>query len=239
MLKFVFWSLMLANGALAAYQLGYLDTVLPDGHEPTRLDQQINPERIRLAPPPVPTENAFPDGSAKSTGSSAQAANPVSFATSVAAPGLSCVEVGNFDLEEARLFAAQLGALGEEATVRRIREAASHMVYMPPQGDREGAERKAGELRRMGVTDFFIIQDGSSLRWGISLGVFKTEEAARAFLATLNQKGVRTARIGQRPVVSNHVAFQFRDLSGAGRVALDAAKKSFGPKEERECAAAA
>src|SRR5690606_35581749 len=87
-----------------------------------------------------------------------------------------CIEVASFSQDEARRFAAQLGSLGARAETRSLPAPLSHMVYLPPQPDRAGAERKAAELRALGIDDFFIIQDNSDLRWAISLGVFKTEE---------------------------------------------------------------
>lgn len=96
-------------------------------------------------------------------------------------------------------------------------------------------EKKAGELRKLGVEDFFIIQDNSPMRWGISLGVFKQEDAARTHLAALNQKGVQSARIGQRTVTSSQVAFQIRDLDKEGKAAFDKIKAGFPRQETRKC----
>ncbi|HVL74821.1 MAG TPA: SPOR domain-containing protein, partial [Noviherbaspirillum sp.] len=135
----------------------------------------------------------------------------------------ACTEVGNFSNDEAQRFAAVLGDLAQRAQRRPVQAASSYMVYMPPQPDREGAERKAAELRSLGIHDFFIIQDNSALRWGISLGVFKTEEGARTHLAGLSQKGVRSARIGERGAGAALVAFQFADLDEGARATLEQA----------------
>lgn len=150
---------------------------------------------------------------------------------------LVCAEIGNFNAEDAKRFSAQLAplALGPRVTQRQVQEVATHMVYIPPQGDKEAAEKKAGELRRLGVSDFFIIQDNSPLRWGISLGVFKMEEAARAHLANLNQKGVRTARIGQRTVSTHLVTFRLRDLDEESRNAVQKIKAGYARQEMRSC----
>lgn len=239
MLKFLFSILVLANVALAAYQFGYLDTLLPSGHEPARIDRQIAPERIRIVPEPLPQPTPPeppPSSSAAEAPVVTVTETAAGAATTAAAP--ACVEVGNFNQEEGRRFIAALGELGARASTRNLQEVATHMVYMPPQADREAAEKKAGELRRLGVEDFFIIQDNSSLRWGISLGVFKTEEAARTHLARLNQKGVRSARIGQRTVSATQVAFQFTGLDAGARATLDKAKAEFARQELRDCPAA-
>ncbi|OWW18916.1 hypothetical protein AYR66_04870 [Noviherbaspirillum denitrificans] len=150
---------------------------------------------------------------------------------------LACTEIGNFPPDDAKRFSAELAKLpfADRVKQRALQEVANHMVYIPPQADKDGAEKKAGELRKMGVNDFFIIQDNSSMRWGISLGVFKHEDAAKAHLAALNQKGVRSARIGQRTVTSSQVAFQVRDLDEDGKSAFDKVRAEFPRQEIRKC----
>ena len=109
------------------------------------------------------------------------------------------------------------------------------MVYIPPQGDKDAADKKASELKRLGLSNYFIIQDNSNLRWGISLGVFKTEAAARNHLANLTQQGVRSARIGARSIVSSKMAYQLRNLDAAGKARLDSIKAGFPAQELRQC----
>ncbi len=216
MLKFFFWILLLANAGLFAYQQGYFAVLLPSGREPARMDNQLNADKIRLVPPPPPVPA------------------PAAVKTEEV---VACAEIGNFNPEEAKRFTAQLVALslGERLSQRPVQEVASHMVYIPPLADKDTAEKKAGELRRLGVNDFYIIQDNSDLRWSISLGVFKLEEAARAHLVSLSQKGVRSARIGQRGVTSNAVAFQLRELDANTKSALEKISADFPKQELRNC----
>ena len=148
----------------------------------------------------------------------------------------SCIEVGNFDAADGRRFEAQLArlALGERLARRSVQELERHIVYIPPAPDKEGAERKAAELRRLGIDDFYVIQDNTDLRWGISLGMFKTSEAARLHLANLALKGVRTARIAARPG-NNKTAFQLRGLDAAGRATLAQIRLGFPRQDTRAC----
>jgi cell division septation protein DedD len=152
-------------------------------------------------------------------------------------PVLVCAEVGNFNVDDAKRFIAQLAplALGERVAQQAASEVTSHIVYIPSQANREGAEKKADELRQLGITDFFIIQDESSLRWGISLGVFKQEDAARTHLARLTERGVRSARIGRRSRASGLIAFQLRDLDVSTRSAIEKIKDRFPRQEMRAC----
>ena len=258
MLKFIFWSLVLANGGLLAYQQGYFDAMVPSGHEPARLKNQLNADKVKLIPPPEPkpAAEAVPEvrrvqavtsPAPTIATNSATTTAPASVTTSAPATTrepalkkvavLACAEIGNFTAEEAKKFSARIAslALGARVSQHPVQEVATHMVYIPPQGDREAAEKKAGELRRLGISDFYIIQDNSPMRWGISLGVFRMEEAARAHLTSLNQKGVRSARIGQRSVTSSMVAFQLHELDDETKNAVEKIKAGFVKQEIRDC----
>ena len=239
MLKLLFATLLLANAGLFAYQQGYLETLLPAGHEPARLGSQFNADKIKLipasaanAPPPPPP--------AVSAAQEEPVLEPVLAAAAAKnKEALSCTEIGNFEPADARRFETRLAALslGDRLSRRNAQEGARHMVYIPSQTDKEGAEKKAGELRRLGIKDFYVIQESGELHWGISLGIFKTEEAARAHLATLSQKGVRSARLGVHRTPSNKVAFQLRLLDATAKSALDKIKTDFPGQEIRACEA--
>lgn len=229
MLKFFFWILLLANAGLFAYQRGYLEMVAPSGREPARMTNQLNADKIKL----------IPAAEAESV-SAKPAPDEAVVAEAPKTEALACVEIGNFDADEADRFKDRLAALslGDRISQRSIKEVLSHMVYIPPQGDKEGAEKKAGELRQLGVNDFFIIQDNTNLRWAISLGVFKVEEKARAHLVDLNRKGVRSARIGPYSMAATMVAFQLRGLDANTKAGVDKIKADFSKQEMRSCESA-
>jgi hypothetical protein len=226
MLKFIFWSLLIANGALLTLQFTG-DTLLSDKREPSRLSNQLNADKIKLI--------------------SAKQANTVAPAPAEPAPAVApaakktelvaCTEVGNFMPPDAKRFEERLAtlALGDRQSRRNVQEIASQMVYIPPPGDKEGTDKKIAELRQLGISNFFVIQDNSSLRGGISLGIFKTEAAARNHLANLTRQGVRSARIGARSVTSNKLAFQLRNLDPATKASLDQIKAEFPNQEMRSC----
>jgi hypothetical protein len=235
MLKFLFWILLLGNAGLFAYQQGYFDAFLSSGREPARMKDQLNADKVKLIPPPAAAPTPAPAPSPAPEPAPEPTPQPAAEVKKVVV--LACTEIGNFGPDDAKRFSAELVSLslGDRVKQRALQEVANHMVYIPPQADKEGAEKKAGELRKLGVEDFFIIQDNSPMRWGISLGVFKHEDAARTHLAALNQKGVRSARIGQRTVTSSQVAFQIRDLDEEGKAALDKVKAGFPKQETRKC----
>ncbi|MES2104662.1 MAG: SPOR domain-containing protein [Pseudomonadota bacterium] len=222
MLRFLFWSLLVVNALLFAFNQGYLGTWNMDAHEPQRLKNQYQAEQLQLVSAAV--ANAIVDPNADKKGAVT-----------------ACVEIGNFvqaDLPRIEDRLKQL-ALGDRQSRTNVQDVASHMVFIPSMGSKEGADKKAGELHRLGINDFYIVQDQSSLRWGISLGVFKTEEAAKAHLANLNNKGVRTARIGARSVSTNKFAFQLHALNAEEQAKFDGIKADFPAQEVRNCQATA
>lgn len=221
MLKVLFWVLLLSNAGLLAYETGYLAAWLPDGHEPGRMAHQLNADNVKTIPASVAM--AKPDAAKGSD--------------TVKNDASSCNEVGAFDAAAAKRLdtALQPLTLGDKLTRREVEDVAHNIVYIPSQGSKEGAEKKATELRHLGVSDFYVIQDAGDLHWGISLGVFKTEEAARAQLAALSQKGVHSARLGTRNVSSTRVFYQFHDLDASTKAAVDKALAEFPHAEHHAC----
>ena len=226
MLKFVFWLLAGVNVLVLAIGQGYLGNFRSETREPGRLKNQLHADKLTL----LTQEQAT---------APAPAAAPAPAPAEAAPQNYACTEVGNFVLADARRFETQVGALdlGDRQSRRNVagQEISSYMVYIPPQGSKEGADRKAGELKQLGVTNYFVMNESSPLRWGISLGVFKSESGAQSQLASLNKQGVHSARIGPRYSSSKQLAYQFRDLDAATRARLEKIKAQFPDQELRSC----
>ncbi|UQV45765.1 SPOR domain-containing protein [Janthinobacterium lividum] len=227
MLKFVFWLLAGVNLLVLAIGQGYLGSFRTETREPARLKNQLQAGKLTLltqeqATAPVAEEGATPATAAPAT-----------------PPSYACTEVGNFLLADGRRFEAQVAALdlGDRQSRRNVagQEVSSYMVYIPPQGSKEGADRKAGELKQLGVTNYFIMNESSPLRWGISLGVFKSETSAQSQLASLNKQGVHSARVAPRYSAGKQLAYQFRDLDATTRARLEKIKTQFPEQELRSC----
>jgi hypothetical protein len=216
MLKFIFWSLLAGNALLWLLGSGHLGNIDGNVRQPARMQDQLNAERITLIAKPMPA--------------------PIP----VKAPEIfACTEIGNFTLAEAGRFEVQLAtlALGERQSRHNVisTDVANYMVYIPPQSGKEGADRKAAELQRMGIQNYFIMSDNATLRWGISLGVFKSETAAQNLLASLIKRGVRSARIAPRMASNKLLAFRLRGLNQQAKSDLDAIKAQFPAQFIRSC----
>lgn len=125
----------------------------------------------------------------------------------------SCLQWGTFteaelDAVRRELIAALPPGRWSEA---RVPVVANWWVYIPPSTERAIAERKLRDLNALGVTDYFLVESEGAWKLAISLGVFRNEDAANAYLTTLREKGVRTARVGNRDHRLTQTSMVLRD----------------------------
>jgi len=215
-MRALFLLLVLANVAFYAW---WRYDAAAEPSPPPALARQIDPEKLKVIapgdlPPPAPGR--------KAAGTS---------------PAAACLEWGSFTLADAPRAEQALEplALGPRLAQRRAEELAAWWVFIPAQGSRQAALKKAAELKERGVEEFFIVQDEGEHRWALSLGVFRTEEAAQARLAALRAQGVRTARVGARETLVPRVWFQVKGADAGIQARLkDIARQAEGT-ELREC----
>jgi len=195
--------------------------------EPQLMDQQLNPQAIRLL-----RADQLAALATERTKQTVERAKPPPKANVAA-----CLELGAFNPGDAARVQLALEplALGSRLSQRRAEEIASYWVVMPPQRNRQTANQKAAELKKLGVEDFYIVQEDSKFRFAISLGVFKTEEAARSRLAELRKKGVRTARVDPRETSVQKVYFVVREVPDALVSRLNDLRQSFAGSELKDC----
>ncbi len=103
-----------------------------------------------------------------------------------------CYEWASFDLGSVAEAASRANRLDIKTVVNQQNagEAVRYWVYKPPLASAELAQQKAEELRAMGISDFFVVQE-PKWRNAISFGVFKDEQLAINLMNTLKNKGVR------------------------------------------------
>jgi hypothetical protein len=209
--------------------------------DPAPLGRQIDPDKLRiLGPGETPTALQKPaPAPAASTAAAAAAATPAAAAPSAApapAAAAACMEWGSFTLADAPRAEKALEplALGGRLGQRRTEERAGWWVFIPSQGSRQAALRKAGELKALGVDDYFVVLE-EEFRWALSLGVFRNEEAAQARLLALRAQGVRTAQVGPRETVVPKVWLQVKGIDAALEVRLKEIARQVDGSELRSC----
>jgi len=210
-----FLALVLLNVAFFAWSR-YLAP--PDATaDPQPLERQIAPEKLKVVgPAELPAAPARP------------ATAPVAF---------KCLEWGSFTLADTPRAEKALEplALGPRLAQRRTEESAGWWVFIPAQLNRAGALKKAGELKALAVDDYFIVQEDGPNRWALSLGVFRTEEAAEARLAALRAQGVRSAQVGARETTVPKVWLQVKDVDAPLAARLKDVARSVDGSDLREC----
>jgi hypothetical protein len=175
--------------------------------------RQIEPEKLKLvAPKDLPAKKPAP-----------------------AAAG--CMEWGSFTVADAPRAEQALEplALGGRLTQRRAEEAAGWWVLIPSMGSRQGALKKGAELRNLGVDDFFIVQEEGEHRWALSLGVFRTEDAAQAHFAALRARGVRSARVVARETAVSKIWLQVKSVDAPLEARLKEIARQIEGSELKSC----
>nr|WP_229502051.1 SPOR domain-containing protein [Telluria cellulosilytica] len=232
-----------------AYAQGLLGTARSNEHEPARLKRQFNTARMTLltrdqaeaaakaAAPPAGGDAADVTASASAAASAPAPASAPS--APVPAPAYACTEIGPFNSADARRFEARLAALdlGDRQSRQTIQaqDVSSWLVHIPTQGSKEAADRKAAELRNLGVTNFYVLQGDSPLKYAISLGVFKTENGAQAMLAQLGKQGVHSARIAPRGPQTTHYVYRVRSLDAATRKRIEGFAERYDGADVKSC----
>ena len=179
-MKLLVWLLVFLNVGLLVYF--NLDVIAP---KPAMADRSIQPEKLKIlstAELAAMPQNAAP-----------VAVEAAAVAVEDAATG--CYKWGNFT--KTNLPAAQvvLVRLGLQSVVNQEQVSAEDRrfwVYYPPLKTAELAQQKADEIKALGVSELFIVQD-SQWRNAISFGLFQDEQLASSLLDDLLEKGVKGA----------------------------------------------
>jgi len=195
-MRLLFLVLVLANVVFYSYafvarQQGSADSQIPL--------LQINPEKIRV----IKAVSAAAPGKPQ-PGEQAKAPPP--------RPAV-CLEWGLFAGPEVARAAAAIARLELPQTLvqRVVADVGGYWVYIPPLKTRAEVDKKIGELKASGVTDLFAVQEQTPWRNAISLGIFKSEEAAKNFLAGLREKGVRSAIVERRENFLKQIVYVVRE----------------------------
>ena len=148
-----------------------------------------------------------------------------------------CVEWGPLAPADVARAQEALNGIVPGAKIEQISrsEPSGWWVYVPPLASRQAANQRVAELRRAGVTDLFVIPDDAKLRNGISLGVFRSEEAAKSHFESLRKRGVADAVLAER--VSNGRAYlQVQNVPPELRKRIAELKTTFLGAEVHDCA---
>lgn len=202
-MRLAFLLLLLINIALWPFASGML-ALGNDGAEPLRLTSQIDPERIRIVP--------VGGGAAAPVVAIAPVVASEPATDAEVTPAAVCRVLTGFTREQADPFVARAREAYPAVQVTESEQpgSPSWWVHIPDLATRQLADRKQAELRALGVREMALMPDADGQKFAISLGLFKTETAAKELMSSLNGQGVRSARIAMREGKAGRLRLELR-----------------------------
>jgi len=208
--------LVLANLLFYAFSEGYFGRA--ENPDARRMTQQVAPERMKIvargeqpAPAPAPAPAAAPTPPPEPEAPAPAPVAPVVAPEPVVA--LACSRWESLLPADADRLTVLIGQKFPAFKLSRrldLGEGNGWWVFIPPQADKAEADKKAGQLRGFGVTDYFIVQEAGANRYAISLGIFSSEKGAQERLADVKALGVRSAKLSLRPGKDSHASIDAR-----------------------------
>jgi len=128
----------------------------------------------------------------------------------------TCIVLSDWPSATADQLQARLADKFSAFKVSRTQAASStgYWVFIPPLANKKDVDSKVADLRKFGVTEFFVVQESGANNRAISLGVFSGKDAATAFLEKLRTKGVKSAKVAERPAKEPLVTLEIRGPEG-------------------------
>lgn len=242
-MKKLFWILLLGNVVLYAVMRG---NGFGLGEQQVQVQPDLHGNMIRLIPAtritPAPASKALPAPVAVSapvaesptaipipSKTASQPDHLVAAAATADSGSTACLEWGDFsgpDLARATAVLSTMPLPGKSSR-REIEHDRGYWVYFPPLRNKAAVNHKISELKALGIADYFVVQGSGHWRNAISLGVFKTKEAAQNFLNDLHGRGVHTARVGERASKLRATVFMLDGVDAATVAKLTALQKDF------------
>jgi hypothetical protein len=146
---------------------------------------------------------------------------------------LSCMEWGEFsgaDLQRANNLITSM-TLGYKTKQRTVEHTTGYWVYIAPMKSTALVVKKVAQLKKMDIKDYFVVKESGIWKNAISLGIFKTEDAASKYLAKLQEQGVRSAKVGERASKLKFSIFVMNRLDSAQATQVASLHKDF-PESE-------
>lgn len=144
-----------------------------------------------------------------------------------------CLEWGEFSGTDLARATAALSALqlGDKLGQREVEHNIGYWVYIPPLKDKVAVSQKIAQLKARGVQEYFVVTEAGDWHNAISLGVFKTQDAAQSFLGNLRTKGVVSAQAGERASKFKVTVFMLNGVDSGTESKLAAMQKDFAGSE--------
>lgn len=225
MLKFTFIVLILANLVIGCFTfIGFGENEL---HEPERLTNQLNAEKLVLLPANyvhASTETTLVDSPVVDKPKTEQAlvASPpeapsrdnVGKDDALPYKKLFCIQTTELPKHTAsalRTFVNNEGLRNGSIELHKT-VVQNYITFIPAKQGKLGAAITVKGLQQAGVSDYYVLKENSDFPWAVSLGVFSTEIAANAQRNAVQNKGISNVLV--RPFKSKvFTVFKMRDVN--------------------------
>lgn len=180
-----FYLLVLGNLLLFAWGQGYFGQ--KHSGEAERLSAQIESDKLRVVGIGAPPKVNEP-------------------------PREECRAIAGVEPEAAQRLVDLLAGRDPQLKVAQhpLEEPRSWWVHLPPQQSSAQADKKAAELSKLRIKDFYVVRESGPNQYALSLGLFKSEESAQEYLDALLKKGVKSARIQMREAPGDKAVVEVR-----------------------------
>lgn len=169
-MRLFFFLVVFANLLLFVWTRGYFGAN-DNGHEPQRLAQQFNAEKLRIvreAQTPPARKNE-----------------------------MACRFINGLAVADAEALKATIEGAGAAASISPVAEPTLYLVVIADLVNKAAAEKKLAELARLGLKGFSAVSPNGE-RLEVILDSFDSEAAALEFLQAIAKRGVRSARLDSR-----------------------------------------
>ena len=213
-MKRFFWFLIVINlGLLAYFNIGY---IMPG--EPEIKLAEINPDKIKLLS--QGEIDGLPKKQTELPLMSTPSLEPETKAT--------CFEWGTFsdsNLASAQKILTKM-SLPTTAKQQEAEGPQRYWVYRPPLKTAADAQKKAAQLKALGVEDLFVVQEE---KWknAISFGIFEDEQLAIKLMQELQAKGVKNIEKTVRSNGKGHHTLVLGKLDEKDMAELNKLKPNF------------
>lgn len=231
MLRRLLLLLLVLNLAAWAWSQGLLQDMglgPADVREPERLERQIRPELLRLAPPPatgasapaaprqqlaaappaptpapVPVASPPPEDRPEPPNPAPSRAEEPAAQAQAAPEPLRCLEAGPFNEAQADILRRELASWTAGSWELLASSVPGRWMVLLRLSDAQAVRNRRAELRERGID---VDQPGAAFEPGLSLGRFSTEEAARQGRDELSRRGVSSLQVvPERRETSSHM----------------------------------
>jgi hypothetical protein len=216
MLRSVVVVLVLANLLSWAYTegfLGFAGLAPKVQREPLRMEQQVNPDKLRLVGPdgsvaaavrapveePAEAPNTQPEPAQPADPNAPNASNAPTGPTGPGNPApTACWQAPGYSRAEAATLRSALEREPLLQGVWQLDEAvlpARWVVYLGPFPSTEALQRRRAELRAARIDHREV--NNPALQPGLALGTYSTAESAQQALRDVRRQGINNARVEQ------------------------------------------